>query len=269
MKNQILKFITIVTFIIIAISCKKDDSSSSSTSTEGSLSVEFDHRVGSSDLLVFNQSYTINGVETSFSKMQYYISNIVLTKTDGTTYTVPKEQSYYYVTHKDGSTGSLTINNVPTGDYTNIQFILGVDREKSLSLVGSTQTGVLDNVTYPGSDMSWSWNLGYIFLKMEGKVSDGSTFKRHIGLFGGTTGEDVNNIKTFSIDLKNSSGTSTPAKVSSNISPNIHLYVDITKVFTTGYYPTDILMIMSDGPKSQAVANAYANGLFWLGHVEN
>ena len=62
-------------------------------------------------------------------------------------------------------------------------------------------TGCLD----PGaeaSDMYWTWNSGYIFLKMEGKyddrtdtISTASNYFYHIGGFGNLNSPAINNIK--------------------------------------------------------------------------
>ena len=50
---------------------------------------------------------------------------------------------------------------LPEGDYTELQFLLGVD---SLHNVSGAQTDDLD----PAKDMFWTWNSGYVMAKMEG-----------------------------------------------------------------------------------------------------
>ncbi len=275
MNNTFLKYIGIalLTSLLMLNACKKDDNTitntASTTTNNGSLLLEFDHKVGTA-ALVFNQTYTLNNAQVSINKMQYYVSNVVLTKSDGSTYTVTKEQSYFFVKHLDGSKGTVTLTNLPIADYTSVSFVLGIDREKSLTLSGTTQSGVLDNASYPGSEMTWNWNSGYIFVKMEGNVATTTTakaFQRHIGLYGGQSGTDINNIKIIKLDLKNSSNVVTPAKVSTTVTPKIHLFVDVTKMFTDNYYPDQILSIMS-GANSKAVADAYVN-MFVVDHVHN
>jgi len=271
MNNTFLKYIGIalLTSLLMLNACKKDNNTTTNSTSNGSLAIEFEHNVGA-DALVFNKTYTLNNAQVSINKMQYYVSNVVLTKSDGSTYTVTKEQSYFFVKHIDGATGSITLNNVPVGDYTSVSFVLGIDREKSLSLSGTTQSGVLDNTNYPGSEMTWNWNSGYIFVKMEGNVATATTakaFQRHIGLYGGQSGTDINNIKVIKIDLKNANNVTTPATVTNSITPMIHLSVNVSQMFTNGYYPDQILSIMS-GASSKAVADAYVN-MFSLEHVHN
>lgn len=58
----------------------------------------------------------------------YIISNIVLTKTDGSTYTVPKSQSYFFVNEADVASTILNLPNIPAGNYNKVTFGIGVDQ---------------------------------------------------------------------------------------------------------------------------------------------
>jgi len=87
----------------------------------------------------------------------------------------------------------------------------------------------------------------------------------HIGLFGGMSAPTINNIKTITLDLT-SRGT---PKVKTGKSTNIHLMVDILKVFngTTTFSIADKSMIMVD-PFSATIANNYVS-MFRHDHTEN
>jgi hypothetical protein len=117
--------------------------------------------------------------------------------------------------------------------------------------------------------MYWSWNSGYIFFKMEGtspvSTQNGNIFQYHIGLFGGYTAPTINNLKTITLDLT-ARGT---AKIKATKSANIHLLVDIMKVFngTTNISIAKNSVVMVS-PFSATIANNYVN-MFSHNHTEN
>ncbi len=99
-----------------------------------------------------NQTYTIN-------RFKYYVSNIVLTHKNGKKYT---STAHFLVNEADDSSKQIVLPDIPRGDYTQIAFTIGVD---SMLNTSGVQTGTLD----PMNGMFWTWNTGYIFLKLEGK----------------------------------------------------------------------------------------------------
>jgi hypothetical protein len=131
----------------------------------------------------FNEKYTI-------TKFKYYISNIYLTKGNKK---VLEKNSYHLVDEKDKESKTLSIN-LPIGYYNKIGFTLGVDSIKNMS---GAQTGALDVM----NDMFWTWNNGYVMLKMEGNSSASTLVNNkieyHIGGFKGTN----NTIKKFELEI--------------------------------------------------------------------
>ncbi len=251
----------------ILCSCKKDKVTASEydKSKKAELSVEFDNIAGSSDLLLNTATYTNASGETfNVSKLKYYVSNFVFTNVDGTQYTVPQDSCYFLVDESDENTHEPAMN-IPEGEYKTVSFTLGVDSLRCTKDI-SQRTGVLDP-TGVGSDMYWSWNSGYIFFKMEG-ASSASTmgdYAYHIGLFGGMTAPTINNIKTITLDLTE---RGTP-KVKTGKSTNIHLMVDILKLFngSTNFSIAAHSMVMVD-PFSATIANNYVS-MFRHDHTEN
>ncbi len=196
------------------------------------LSIEFDNIVGGKNLYLDAETYTnTSGESFSISTLQYFISNIQLQKSDGTLYTVPQAESYFLIKEGDEESQKAVVQ-APEGDYSSLTFTLGVDSLRSVSDV-SERSGVLD--PSGGMDgMYWSWNSGYIFFKMEGlsesapaDPSGQHKFRYHIGGFGGYASATINNIKTVTIDLT-AGGI---ARVRKDRKSNIHLMVDIAKVF--------------------------------------
>ena len=258
--------ITIVLSLFVA-SCKKDSVQVYNSNAKSSLSIEFDNVVGSADLELNNSTYTNSSNEQfTITMFKYFISNIVLTNTDGSKYIVPQDSSYFLIDESDPASLSPTVN-VPEGEYAAIDFVLGVDSLRNTKDI-SQRTGVLDP-TGAASGMYWSWNSGYIFFKMEG-VSPASlevdnAFQYHIGLFGGYATPTLNNLKNISINLM-SRGV---AKVKTGESPNIHVLVDALKMFN-GQTNISIAThpVVMGSPFSAQVANNYEN-MFEHDHTEN
>eukprot|EP00388_Colpodella_angusta_P013067 GDKJ01032901.1.p4 GENE.GDKJ01032901.1~~GDKJ01032901.1.p4 ORF type:complete len:284 (-),score=27.17 GDKJ01032901.1:2430-3281(-) len=235
--------LTICTILLLA-SCAKTEDPAPEFKEENlaPFSIEFDNIVGERTFSINNSGslYTnAAGEKFSISMLQYFISNIKVATADGKTYTVPQEKSYFLINGADKTT-RFTKVEVPEGDYTKVTFTLGVDSLRS-TMDLSKRTGVLDPAAGGGHDgggMYWGWNSGYIFFKFEGNsnvipddVNGDPTgkkqFKYHIGGFGGYSAPTINNIKTITIDLT----TAGIAKVRKDRQSNVHLFVDVMKVF--------------------------------------
>lgn len=241
--NTYKQFIQIIASIILVLTisaCSKN-SDPAPTFDESKLapfSIEFDNIVGERTFAldnVNNQYTNAKGEKFSISSLQYFISNIKLATASGETYTVNQDSSYFLIKGADRGT-RFTKTRVPVGDYTKLTFTIGVDSLRSTMDI-SKRTGVLDPAS--GHDgMYWGWNSGYIFFKLEGNspsISDdingdptgNKKFRYHIGGFGGYSSPTINNIKTVTIDLT-AAGI---AKVRADRQSNVHLFVDIMKVF--------------------------------------
>jgi hypothetical protein len=205
-------------------------------------SVEFDNIVGERTLSLNNSTslYTNAAAEKfSISMLQYFISNIKVTTADGKEYAVPQDSSYFLIKGTDKASRFAKVR-VPEGDYTKLTFTLGVDSLRSTMGIDH-RTGILDPASggdHESGGMYWGWNAGYIFFKFEGNatvISDDingdptgkKQFKYHIGGFGGYSAPTINNIKVITIDL-NTAGI---AKVRKDRQSNVHLFVDVMKVF--------------------------------------
>ena len=254
--------------LLFALSaCNKDTAPEYNTTLKAPLSVEFDNIAGESDLQLNTGTYTTAAGESfKVTRLKYYVSNFAATKSDGTVYTVPSDSCYFLVDESIAGTHS-PILQLPEGEYKTLTFILGVDSVRNTMDI-SKRTGVLDP-TGAAADMYWGWNSGYIFFKIEGTSTalpaGGNVFQYHVGGFGGYNSPTPNNIKTISLDLS-ARGS---AKVKSGKETNIHLFVDILKVFsgTTNTSFTTIPMIHSALP-GVPVAKNYT-GMFRHDHTEN
>lgn len=269
MKNQFFGLIALLALALAISSCKKEDDVIDGF---GSVEIEFDHRAGGLPLN-FGAAYTTaNGDEVKFTTFNYFVSNVVLIKEDGTEYIVPKDESYFLIKHIEPNSREIKIDNVPAGNYTGVRFMIGVDSAKSVS-PAAERIGVLDPAT-GASGMYWSWNAGYIFVKVEGESPQapdnpalgGRLFQYHTGLFGGLNSPTLNNIKTVELSLHH--GESATVRKDKG-APHFHMLVDILEMFTN---PTNISIATTPtshaGPYSATVAENYKD-MFTLDHVHN
>lgn len=220
MKFRSILFSALAVSALSMTSCDKDDTVNDVSGT-GSLGVEFDNAFGDNDLIlgVANAANSQNEV-LKVSTVKYIISNIVLTKADGTTFTYPKSQSYFIVNEADTNTHVLELSNVPAGDYTKIKFGVGVD--KAQFDLGAEGQG--DFLALAQSEaMLWSWSAGYKFVAFEGTftsptVTTDTSYMVHTG----QTGTDYNYTEV-TLNLP------TSAKVRKTIAPDIHIITDVAK----------------------------------------
>ena len=221
----------------------------------GSLSLEFEHVFGSTNApFALNTWYThpMTGDSLNFSMFKYYVSNVVLTAEDGSTWTAP--ESYYLIDASTPASTMLTLENVPANHYTGISFMLGVDSARNVS---GAQTGALD----PANGMFWSWNTGYIFVKAEGASPNSSTggFEYHLGGFKG----DKNAIQNLDFSFGNNH-----AVVEDGANPTVHM------MFNTGFLwcflpgCADEPMIHMPGAAAVARMHALGTGMTF-DHIHN
>ena len=238
----------------------------------GTLQLVFDNVAGNQDLQLAAGTYrNASGESFTPTTLNYFVSNVKLTRTDGREYVVPQDISYFLIKEAVPTSQTITLPNVPAGSYKSVSFVLGVDSLRSTMEVGR-RTGVLD----PAGDhtsangMYWSWNSGYIFLKLEGTspsaptdATGKNTFRYHIGFFGGRDTRTINNLKTVSIPFD-----SDVARVAPKQRPTVTVQADVLKLFngpaTVSIAKNPEVMI---SPYSQTVATNYAQMMQYKGII--
>lgn len=230
----------------ITTSCKKKSSTPEETTTDpakGTVTLSLNHQWGMMNeqdfVLGTDLIHPMHNDTLNFSKLKYYISNVKLKKADGSYWSHPN--SYFLVDIADTNSTKLLLANVPAGDYTDLEYTLGVDSARNVS---GAQTGVLD----PSNTMFWSWNSGYIMLKAEGiyKMNKAdSLFTFHLGGFKG-----ANNIitkKTVSFSGNNLTvKASKTSKVNFIVNPG-------TLFHTTSVKTIDVIHMPGTAAKSMAL----------------
>ena len=251
--------ILIVTLVVAFISCKKDTKTIEPEPTPafGKLNIEFENVVGTASLQFDTNYVNQNGDTFKVSKFNYYISNIVITNNDNSTFIEPN--SYHLVEHSNPASSQIMLSNVPAGSYKTISFMLGVDSTHNVS---GAQTGDLE----PGKGMFWTWSTGYIMFKLEGTspkapAINSYNIEYHVGGFKGA----YNSLCNFTFNF-----ASTTANVSASISPKIHLQTDVLEMFknpSTVNITTDY-SIVNVNSRSKMIANNYTD-MIHFEHVHN
>ena len=220
MKFQLKNILAVVAIACVLTSCSNDDDTK--ITGEGNLKVEFDNVFGDANLILDTQINTTSQSENlKISEVKYIISNIVLTKEDGTTFTYPKSESYFIVDEATLATQVLNLANIPAGNYTKIKFGIGVDQEQ-FNLGATGQGNFL--ATAQDAGMMWSWSAGYKFVAFEGTftsptVAAETSFMVHTGQTG-----TAYNYTEVTLDLPEN------ALVRTNITPQVHILTDVAHI---------------------------------------
>lgn len=245
MKKNILKIAVIAAITIGSSACRKDENTTPKpTAKEGKVLLEFYNKVGGNALKMDGTSYkNQNGDDFTVSKFNYYISNIKLNNTNGSSYS--EVESYHLLQQETPATLNFSLSAVPAGTYKSITFTIGVD---SLHNVSGAQSGALD----PANGMFWSWSSGYIMLKMEGtspqSTAASNELRIHVGGFAGAN----NTLSTVTLALPNDI-------MVNNDENHIHLNADLVKMFG----PTNIInfantnVVHTPGVAAKKVADNY------------
>lgn len=266
MKFQLKTIVAALAISLALTSCSNDDDPAEVITGEGNLKLEFDNVYKDADL-AFNTAYVnSNGETVKISKAKYIVSNIVLTKEDGSTYTVPKSESYFIVDESDATSQMIELDNIPAGNYTKVKFGIGVDQAQ-FNLGATGQGDFLALAQAEG--MMWSWSAGYKFVAFEGMftsstVTTDTMFMVHTG----QTGTNYNYTE-ITLNLPEQ------ATVRTTITPDVHIFADVAKIIdgTNKIMLTDNNMggmgAMIMGGANLPLITSNLSGMFTVNHVHN
>ncbi len=243
-------------------SCSKDDETSPTEviTGQGTLKLKFDNTYNGANLAMETPYTNSNGEVVKVTKAKYIISNVVLTKEDGSTYVVPKSESYFIVDELTPASLTVAIPNVPAGNYTKVKYGIGVDQAQ-WELGATGQGDFLAQAQTAG--MMWSWTAGYKFINFEGTFttptnSAATVFRVHTG----KTGTDYN-YKEVTLTFPDK------ALVRTTISPAVHILTDLSKLIdgTNKINFSEGASVM--GGTKLALITANLDNAFVVEHVHN
>ncbi len=206
-----LQLIFLAVIAVMVTSCSDDDTTNELGATD--LTLHFHPHIDGDDFVI-DETYSINGDEIVFNRVQFYVSNIQLKKEDGTIVkfdgnTSAKEDDVFL--QVNSSNMMYNIGEVEAGTYKSLNFEIGVDTVVNSTIEPTAwPTDHILSVDNP-NHYYWSWSTGYIFASIEGTVN-GDAFTYHIG-----TNDLIT--PTGDIDLNNAtlSGTNSEIMIGYNV----------------------------------------------------
>lgn len=266
MKNILKNTFAILAITAFFVSCTSDDNVVNDISGTGNLDVEFDNAFADNDLMLNIQSNTTSYDEVlKIGKVKYVISNIVLTNENGTTFTYPKNESYFIVDESDETSLVLDLENIPAGNYTKIKFGIGVDQAQ-YDLGESNQGGFLAQAQNQG--MMTSWTEGYIFISFDGTFTAPTVTTPTDFMVQLCKANSSYNYTEVTLNLP------TKALVRTTITPELHIVADVSKIIdgTNKVKLSDNTMdgmaMIMDGANMAAIS-ANLLSMFTVAHVHN
>lgn len=183
MKQTRLYTLAVTVLCLLLVTCKSADT------PHTLLHVNFKLKAGSSDFSL-NTNYTLQGKLIQFTTVRFYVCQFSYKTPLGNGYTTL--DSLYHIVEPGNTVWTIPVKNNITLDR--IQFGMGVDvtrNDSSGALAIPAYDYPADHPLSASQNMYWSWNPGYIFMKLEGRVDlngnsslndPGETFSLHTGL---------------------------------------------------------------------------------------
>jgi len=165
-KNTTLILLLIASLFII--SCKKKDTSTTPVIPMGALYFHIHTDINNTEVTVDSTGIDASGRHFKMSLSQFYISGIVLTKSDGTT--VPASNVYLL---KTNGTQVYYVDSVPPATYSSMSFNIGIDAATNAK---DPTTFIATSPLYLQNPSMWfsSTSLGYMFMNVQGMADTSS-----------------------------------------------------------------------------------------------
>lgn len=142
--------------------------------------------------LVLDSNYIgREGGALKIETLRFYISNLRFTQDDSVTW---KEKDSYHLYDRSSEKNTFNVSVPASIRFNKIQFDLGID---SLTNVSGVMGGDLD----PTKGMYWTWQSGYINLKLEGKSEQCSNPKKEFQFHLGGYQYPYKTMQTVSLNL--------------------------------------------------------------------
>lgn len=217
------------------MSCSSDDD----MPVANNVQLEFNNTFGDETIVLGDATSTTATVNTSaegqvhhFSELKYVISNIRLIKEDGTEFPYhvnDLDKGATVVNHSKPETTIYELTDIPTTEYTQIKFGLGV----------RSDINTLDETRFPefyataganDTEMMWEWGTGYRFTKIEGFYD---TDNKVMSIHTGSTVEGEEGNYTQGVDAYRDITLELPTNaVVGNSAPKITIKADLNKLLS-------------------------------------
>ena len=128
---------------------------------EDSIAIEFILQESIFNSKSENNKFIFTGRSVALETFKFYVSEVFFSYKGKTTFI--EENSYHLIDFEYKNTLSFWLTPSKEIQYDHIHFNLGIDSLTNVS-------GALDGDLDPTKGMYWTWQSGYINLKMEGKL---------------------------------------------------------------------------------------------------
>lgn len=256
-----IRVVFLFVLINVLVSCKKDTvivapQPDTPAVAEQKITIQMLPQYQQQDLVFNKLLYKTSANDSvNITNWRYYISNVNF---KSATSSFRLRDDYFLVDLQYPGRRSFSVKGVPPGQYTSLEFIIGIDSTRNVS---GAQTGVLAQ----DSGMFWSWSQGYIFSKLEGEFKNAATtspqlFSHHIGGFSGL----YNCIVKASISF-----TASPLVVSETSRNEIILNADLAD-YLNGPVVIDMATYaaVSGGKNAKTIADNYKS-MFRVKEIKN
>lgn len=235
-------FIAAMACAVVFTSCKKDENKDNgeegTPEKTGSFQLKFDNFFGSSDMKLKSGYDTTSfdftthkGQSLNITKCGYYVTNVKLEGPSGEVHLDPVVSSalasevkgFYHIQESVPASQGVVLSGIPEGEYNKVSFNIGIPES---AVTEGAQGGILDVAE---GAWFWSWNSGYIGLKLEGTSNSSGQevgvdvnkydVELHVGGWK-DIGAMVNNVKTVTLDLPEE------IDVKEGLTPKAHIVVD-------------------------------------------
>ncbi len=237
----------------------------------GSIELRFDNIVGSVSTQILSEQWDetypyANEFDQSYNlvTVRYIISEVVFEGPNGEYFadelvaTTDNPKGYYLIDEVDIASQRIKFEDLPPGTYNTVSFTMGID-----------QTGVEQGAGIFLDGMFWTWNSGYIALKVEGQSPDskGESFGDNIdetnprGFAYHIGGWDIpNNNQRYTLEFE-------ALTVDPRYLPEVHIAMDVKGVFN-GQNPVDFSIKNSvHTPRDGFGIAQNLDDLFQIAHV--
>ena len=237
------KYLFFVILIVSVISCNKKNDTQAVNS--GKLEFYFDHQIDGLNIDFDTLMYSnAAGNQYMVNEIQYFVSDITLYKSDGSSLLLDAWKDIHYVDTDLPETRGYAIQDViPPGNYDSISFTFGISEEKNQSLMF---------VNPPESNMFWPEVLGggYHYMKLNGKWKNLNgeivPFNMHLGIgqiYDPESGEITSYVQNyFRVSLSNSAfSINAGDTIMFNIIMNAEEWFENPNVFDLNYWGSHIM----------------------------
>ncbi|MDB5271341.1 MAG: hypothetical protein JWP58_4381 [Hymenobacter sp.] len=222
-----------------------------------SFAIQLEPVVGPADLELKTKTYTkADGQAFTVSTFMLMLSNVKLTRADGSAYAVP--DGYYLFNAADPQSYQILIDKVPLGDYTGISFVVGVDDAHNNA---TAKGGALVHT----NAMYWEWGGEYVFLSLAGTSPQAPASSGHLLTY------DINGSKSVRV-VSPAFDKGVVLPVVAGHVPAIHMSVDVQHLFESATPAKNInfattYIVDTSSPWNQVMADNYAAGMFTVEHI--